>query len=137
MQRAIAGVHKFIGNAKLDAARRLIRDAYFRLPIGEVIARAERLNAASREANARGERERKRETRDQARIQDEAILPTAGVQVKTTWGDWAMPLRFYFGPDCGRRLALPKLHQIVHRGECSRRHAVDVEHAGQVIDFVL
>jgi hypothetical protein len=83
VQRAIAGVHKFIGNAKLDAARRFIRDAYFGLTVGKVIARAERLNAARHEENARGERERKTETRDRARIQDEAILPMAGVQVKT------------------------------------------------------
>src|SRR5580692_2634175 len=91
MQRAVAGIHKFIGNAKLDAARRLIRDAYFGLPIGKVIARAERMNAARREANARAERERQKETRDPARIQDEAILPTGGVQVKSHVGvsGWA------------------------------------------------
>ncbi|HLW44138.1 MAG TPA: hypothetical protein VKS00_06580 [Candidatus Acidoferrales bacterium] len=79
----IAGIFEFIGDLKMDAAGRGAGNENLCLPIGKLIARAKRMNAARRQEYARAQDNAKKDSRPRFHKQDEVILPGRSVRVKS------------------------------------------------------
>ena len=74
-ERTIAGIFEFIGDLKMDAARRGAGNENLRLPISKLIARAKGMDAARRQECARAQDNAKKVSRPGFHKQDEVILP--------------------------------------------------------------